>query len=59
MGDRPGSLSGCARVRTKVCKKDYGCSVGLVYDSREFSRMRTSENKSVQKRLGLIYGVSL
>jgi hypothetical protein len=34
MGDRPGSLSECACVRTKMCRKDYGWSVGLVYDSK-------------------------
>jgi hypothetical protein len=32
MGDRPKSLPGCAQVRTKVCRKDFGWSVGLVYD---------------------------
>jgi hypothetical protein len=34
MGDRPGSFPGCAQVRTKVHRKDYGWSVGLVYDPR-------------------------
>jgi hypothetical protein len=34
MGDRPGSFPGCAQVRTKICRKDYGWSVGLVYDPR-------------------------
>jgi hypothetical protein len=34
MGDRPGSFPGCAQVRIKVHRKDYGCSVGLVYDPR-------------------------
>jgi hypothetical protein len=33
MGDQPGSFPGCAQVRTKVHRKDYGWSVGLVvYD---------------------------
>jgi hypothetical protein len=35
MGDQPKSLPGCAQVRTKVCRKDYDWSVGLVYDLRE------------------------
>jgi hypothetical protein len=35
MGDRPGSLPGCARVRTKVHRKDYGWFMGLVYDPKE------------------------
>jgi hypothetical protein len=34
MGDQPRSFSGCAQVRTKVCRKDYGWSVRLVYDPR-------------------------
>jgi hypothetical protein len=34
MGDRPESFPGCAQVRTKVCRKGYGWSVGLVYDPR-------------------------
>jgi hypothetical protein len=32
MSDQPGSFPGCAQERTKVYKKDYGWSVGLVYD---------------------------
>jgi hypothetical protein len=34
MGHRPGSLLGCTQVRTKVHRKDYAWSVGLVYDPR-------------------------
>jgi hypothetical protein len=37
MDDRPGSLPGCAQVRTKVYRKEYGWSVGLVYDPRGLS----------------------
>jgi hypothetical protein len=35
MGDQPGSFPRCAQVRTKVHKKAYDWSVGLVYDPRE------------------------
>jgi hypothetical protein len=41
MGDQPGSLTGCVQVRTKVCKKDYGWSAGLVYDTRWLSKVMT------------------
>jgi hypothetical protein len=34
MGDQPESFPGCAQVRRKVCRKDYGWSMGLVYDPR-------------------------
>jgi hypothetical protein len=34
MGDGPKSFSECTQVRTKVYKKDYDLSVGLVYDPR-------------------------
>jgi hypothetical protein len=34
MGDRSGSFLRCAQVRTKVYKKDYDWSVGLVYDPK-------------------------
>jgi hypothetical protein len=34
MGNRPGSFLGYSQVRTKVHRKDYGWSVGLVYDTR-------------------------
>jgi hypothetical protein len=34
MGDRPKSFLGCAQVRTKVHRKEYDWSVGLVYDTR-------------------------
>jgi hypothetical protein len=37
MGDRPGSLPGYTQVRTKMCRKDYGWYVGLVYDLRGLS----------------------
>jgi hypothetical protein len=33
MGDRPRSFSGCAQVRTKVHRKEYGWFVGPIYDS--------------------------
>jgi hypothetical protein len=42
MGDRPGSFPGCAQVRTKVCRKDYGWSVGLVYDPKELPGVTTA-----------------
>jgi hypothetical protein len=42
MGDRPGSFLGCAQVRTKVCRKDYGWSMGLVYDPRGLSGVTTA-----------------
>jgi hypothetical protein len=38
MGDRSGSFLGCAQVRTKVCRKDYGWSVGLVCNPRVLQR---------------------
>jgi hypothetical protein len=31
----------CAQVRTKVCRKDYSWSVGLVYDPRGLSGVTT------------------
>jgi hypothetical protein len=34
MGDRPGNFPGCAQVRTKVYRKEYGWSMWLVYDPR-------------------------
>jgi hypothetical protein len=42
MGDRPESFPGCAQVRTKVCRKDYGWSVGLVYDPRGLPGVMTA-----------------
>jgi hypothetical protein len=39
MGDRPGSFHGCAQVRTKVHRKDYDWSMGLVYDLRELPKV--------------------
>jgi hypothetical protein len=42
MGDRPGSFPRCAEVRTKVCRKDYGWSVGLVYDPRGLPGVTTA-----------------
>jgi hypothetical protein len=42
MDDRPGSFSGCAQVRTKVHRKEYGWSVGLVYDPRELTGVTTT-----------------
>jgi hypothetical protein len=41
MGDRPGSLPGCAHVRIKVCRKDYGWSMTLVYDPMCLSGVMT------------------
>jgi hypothetical protein len=43
MGDRPGSFPGCAQVRIKVHRKDYGCSVGLVYDPRGLPVVMTAQ----------------
>jgi hypothetical protein len=37
MGDRPRSLPGCTEVGTKVRRKDWCWSVGLVYDLRELA----------------------
>jgi hypothetical protein len=34
MGDRPESFPRCAQVRTTVHRKDFGWSVGLVYDPK-------------------------
>jgi hypothetical protein len=42
MGDRPRSFPMCAQVRTKVCRKDYGWSEGLVYDPRRLSGVTTA-----------------
>jgi hypothetical protein len=42
MDDRPGSFLECAQVRTKMQKKDYGWSVGLVYDPRELPGVTTT-----------------
>jgi hypothetical protein len=41
MGDRPENLSGCTRVRTKLCRKEYDWSMGLVYDPRGLSGVTT------------------
>jgi hypothetical protein len=41
MGDRSGSFLGCAQVRIKVHRKDYGWSVELVYDPRELPGVMT------------------
>jgi hypothetical protein len=49
MDDRPGYFPGCAQVRTKVHKKDYGWSMGLVYDPSELLEITTA-------RLG-VFGV--
>jgi hypothetical protein len=42
MDDRPGSFLECAQVRIKMHRKEYGWSVGLVYDPRELSRVATT-----------------
>jgi hypothetical protein len=42
MGDRLGSFPGCAQVRTKVYRKDYGWSVRLVYDPKGLSGVMTT-----------------
>jgi hypothetical protein len=42
IGDRSESLPGCAQVRTKVCRKEYGWSVGLVYDPRRLPGVTTA-----------------
>jgi hypothetical protein len=42
MGDQLGSFPECAQVRTKVCRKDYGWSVGLVYDPRGLPGVTTA-----------------
>jgi hypothetical protein len=42
MGDRSGSFLGCAQVRTKVHRKEYDWSVGLVYDPSELSGVTTA-----------------
>jgi hypothetical protein len=42
MGDRPGSFPGSAQVRIKVCRKDYGWSVGLVYDPKGLTGVTTA-----------------
>jgi hypothetical protein len=42
MGGRPGSFPGCAQVRTKICKKDYGWSMGLVYDPKGLPGVTTA-----------------
>jgi hypothetical protein len=42
MSDRSGSFPKCAQVRTKVCRKDYGWSVGLVYDPKRLPGVTTA-----------------
>jgi hypothetical protein len=42
MGDRPTSFPGCAQVRTKMHRKDYDWSVGLVYDPTELLGVTTA-----------------
>jgi hypothetical protein len=42
MDDQLRSLLGCTQVRTKVCRKDYGWYVGLVYDHRGLSGVTTA-----------------
>jgi hypothetical protein len=44
MSDRPKSLSGCARMRTKVRKKtSVSLCMGLVYDPREVKGVMTAK----------------
>jgi hypothetical protein len=42
MGDRPGSFPGCAQVRIKMCRKDYGWYVRLVYDPTGLTGVTTT-----------------
>jgi hypothetical protein len=42
MSDRPRSLSRCTQVRTKVCRKDYGWFVRLVYNPRGLPGVMTA-----------------
>jgi hypothetical protein len=42
MGDRLESFSGCAQVMTKVHRKDYSWSVGLVYDPKGLPGVMTA-----------------
>jgi hypothetical protein len=52
MGDRPGSFPGCAQVRTKLCRKDYGWFVGLVYDPRGLPGVTTTSPRVVGGIIG-------
>jgi hypothetical protein len=42
MGNRSESFPGCAQVRTKVHRKDYDWSVGLVYNPRGLTGVTTA-----------------
>jgi hypothetical protein len=42
MCDRPGSLSRCTQVRTKVHRKDLCWSIRLVYDPNELQDVTTT-----------------
>jgi hypothetical protein len=42
MSDRPENFLRCARVRIKMCRKDYDWSVGLVYNPRELPGVTTA-----------------
>jgi hypothetical protein len=48
MGDRPKSFPGCAQVRTKVHRKEYDWSVGLVYDTRGLPGVTTVRPKMAE-----------
>jgi hypothetical protein len=54
MGDRPGNLSGCTRVRTKLCRKEYDWSIGLVYDPRGAIR---SNDRQTRGNWGVTNGI--
>jgi hypothetical protein len=47
MGDRSRNFPGCAQVRTKVYRKEYGWSVGLVYDLRGLPGVTTARPRVV------------
>jgi hypothetical protein len=55
MGDRSGSFPGCTQVRIKVCRKDYGWSVGLVYDPKRLPGVKTARPgvAGVLQKLGM------
>jgi hypothetical protein len=48
MDDRSRSFSRCAQVRTKVHIKDYGWSVGLVYDFKGLPKVTTARSRMAE-----------
>jgi hypothetical protein len=59
MSNRPINFSGCAQVRTKLHRKDYDWSVGLVYDPRKLPEVTTARPgvDGVLQYISLIAGI--